>query len=185
MPASNGISSGIFNTLGVPASAPGGITYVGLPRSIGLAGVNLGGAPSWDGESSFGRVLQVGAQESLTIGYLSAPSLQLNAPGFWRLRWTVTAGTHTVSVYVMQSANVTPYPSIIVKKNPAIGVNSDVTGTSPGGAGWVQIGPVTISPTSEGVVWVQLWNNLNLPTIIGIPGGAVGSPCYFGQITVT
>ena len=185
MPTSNAISSGIFNTLGVPASAPTGQPYVGLPRCIGLQGINLGGGPSWDGESSFGRVLQVGAQESLSVGYLAAPSLQLNQPGFWRFRWTVASGARTVTVFVMQAANIAPYPSLTVKANSSIGVNSDVSATSPGGTGWVQIGPVTVSPTSEGVLWVQLWNNLNLPNIIGAPNATIGSPCYFGQITVT
>lgn len=175
MPASTAISSGIFNTLAKPASPTAAHEAVGLPRCIGLKGISVLGGTSWDGISSIGRHLQVGASESLSQGYISPPSLQLSAPGFWRFRWTVTAGTHTVSAYVMQPANLAPFPTLTVQANPAIGVNSDVTVTAPGGGGWVLMGPASITASLEGVLWVLLWNNLCV----------ANSPAYYGQISVT
>jgi len=185
MPASSAISSGIFTSLGVPPANPGGHgESVGLPRCFALLSISLGGPTSYDGVSSGGRHMQAGVTQSTTQGNPSPPSLQLSQPGFWRFRWTVQSGTRTLSIMVMQSANTSPYPSLTVKANSAIGVNSDVTGTSPGGTSWVKIGPVTVSPTSEGVLWVELHNNLNLFTFT-VPGQTVGSPCYFGQIIAT
>lgn len=182
----SGITS-IFNTLGIPNVTPAGESiYAGYARCVtGLKGVNLGGPTSWLGEGSFTRLLQSGASENTSVGYLAPPSLQLSVPGFWRFRWTVAAGTHTVSCYVMQTANLAPFPTMVVKSNSAIGVGSDVTVTSPGGTGWVLMGPATITPTSEGVVWVELHNNLNLSNVLWNPGATPGTPCQFGQITVT
>ena len=156
--------------------------------AVVINGISLGGPVSWDGSGSYGRSLQVGAQESAAQGYPSSPSLELSQQGFWRFRWTVLAGTRTVSIAVMQPINVTPYPTLVVKQNPSIGVNSDVTATSPGGASWVTLGPATVSPSSEGVLWVELHNNISpstvaatlaCATILGI------APAYFGQISVT
>ena len=148
-----------------------------------LAGIAFSGNVSdWLGSSQT-RHYQVGMREDFTNGYLAAPCLALDYPGFWRFRWTVLAGTHTVQVYVMQPYNAAPYPSVVVKANPAIGVNSDVTGTSAGGPGWMLIGPVTINPTSEGVVWVELHNNLSV-----FGQAASGEPnctAFWGQVTVT
>jgi hypothetical protein len=148
-----------------------------------LAGISLGGPTDWLGSNTYTRNLQTGVREDFNNGYISPPCLALDYPGFWRFRWTVTAGTHTVQVYVMQPYNQTPYPSLIVKANPAIGVNSDVTGTSPGGSGWTVIGPVSVSPTSEGVLWVQLWNNM--PAFGQAASGEPNCTAFFSQITVT
>lgn len=88
------------------------------------------------------------------------PSLRLSA-GYWAFRWTVLTGTRTISVKVKQPANLSPRPTLVVKANPEIGVNADATGTAAAGTGWVTIGPVTITPTSDGAVWVELHNNID------------------------
>lgn len=162
------------------------LSGVGLGRVLPLKGVCLGGPTSWDGSGSSGRHLQLGVVKNTVDGYPSSPSLQLTTQGFWRFRWTLTSGTRTISVQVKQPVNSTPYPTLIVRKNAAIGVASDVTGTSPGGTGWVVIGPVTVNPTSGGVVWVELWNNLT--TVSPVPAAlSIVSPvpALFGQITTT
>jgi hypothetical protein len=130
--------------------------------------------------------MQLGVIQNTVDGYPSAPSIQLTIHGFWRFRWTVTPGARTISVQVKQAANSTPYPTIIVRKNASIGISADVTGTSPGGTGWVTIGPVTVTPSSEGVVWVELWNNLYTPAPTPLALAIkVAVPALFGQITTT
>jgi hypothetical protein len=122
--------------------------------------------------------LQFGASENLAPpsgGSSSGLALTLAFPGFWRFRWTVQSGARTVSAQVYQIANVSPFPSVIVKANPLIGISSDVTGTSAGSSGWITVGPISISPTSEGVLWVELHNNLQV----------TGCPCYFDKVNVT
>jgi hypothetical protein len=89
---------------------------------------------------------------------------------------------------VKQPANVTPYPTMVVKANSTIGVAADVSGASPGGAGWVTIGPLTVNPSSDGPVWVEIRNNCQKYD----PTGSVNSsnilpwmPCYFDHLQVT
>lgn len=157
-----------------------------LARVLPLRGISIGGGTSWDGGSSIGRHLQIGLKENFVDGFPAAPSLQLTSKGFWRFRWTVTPGTRTISVMVRQPVNSTPYPTMIVRKNAALGVSSDVTGTSPGGTAWVTIGPVTVTPTTLGVLWVELWNNLDTPSPAPLAAAIVTPvPCLFGQITTT
>lgn len=178
--ATNGNLSGPFFVVG--ANVKSRVGEQGVAGA--LAGIAFSGNVSdWLGVSTNTRHYQAGMRQDTANGYLAPPCLALDYPGFWRFRWTVLAGAHTVLVYVMQPYNAAPYPSVIVKANPVIGVNSDVTGTSPGGSGWTAIGPVTINPTSEGVVWVELHNNLRV-----FGQAASGEPncvAFFGQITVT
>jgi hypothetical protein len=143
-------------------------------RGLGLRGISLFGPMSWAG-GHLGRQLQAGVSRSNSEGNPAPPSLKLAKAGFWRFRWAVKSGTRTVTVYVKQAANTTPYPSLTVRANTDIGVNSDASGTSPGGAGWVTLGPVAITPTATGAVWVELWNNLALDN----------SPAFFDHIVVT
>lgn len=103
--------------------------------------------------------------------------LRMDAKGMWRFRWVVASGNRTIEISVKQPVNLTPYPTLTVKANPDIGVNSDVTETSPGGAGYVTIGPASISPSSAGAVWVELKANYD---------GQYGtSPCYWKDVTTT
>lgn len=138
--------------------------------------VNMGGPTSPDGHGTFGRNLQCGVAENLVEGNPGAPCLELKFPGFWRFRWTVKTGTHTIQVLTKQPANVTPFPSMKVKSNTAIGVPSDIEQFGSGGSGWSVIGPITISPTSVGVVWVELWNNCKL---------VAGSSAFFDHLIFT
>ena len=72
------------------------------------------------------------------------------------------AGTRTISIMTKQAGTglAAGYrPTMVVKANPAGGIPVDVTGTAPNGAGWVMIGPLTVSPTSDCSVWVELHNN--------------------------
>lgn len=117
-------------------------------------------APTGPHGSSLGSHLKTNVRRSDVEGSPATPSLEIAQPNqYWRFRWAVLSGTHTISVRVKQVANGTPRPSIVIKANPAIGVNSDVTEVAPSGADWVTIGPATVSPTSDGVLWVELWNN--------------------------
>lgn len=105
-----------------------------------------------------GNVPLIPAVVDLTSGN-PAPSLRVQAPGKWRFRWAVKSGSRSIMIDVKQVSNTTPRPSVIVKANTAIGVNSDVTGTAGAGTGWVTIGPIAVTPSSDGALWVELWNN--------------------------
>ena len=134
-------------------------TKIAGPASMGwLKGIMLGPG-DMSGNSPFGRGLAVGVVRSDSEGNPSTPSLAVPPGGFWRFKWGVLAGSQTISVDVKQASNTSPYPTVVVKANPAIGVSIDHTGTSTGGTGWVTIGPVTVSATSPGVLWVELHNN--------------------------
>jgi len=93
----------------------------------------------------------------------------------FRFRWTVKAGARTISVDVKQPLNQSPRPKLTIAANPALGINADVSASAPDGTDWVTIGPVSISPTADGAVWVYLSNEL-----VG-----VCSPCWFDKIAVT
>ena len=102
------------------------------------------------------------------------PSLRLDAKGMWRFRWAVASGSRSVSINVKQAVNGSPRPTLVVKANPSIGVNSDVTGTAGSGTGWVTIGPVSITPSSDGAVWVELHNNYDSQVL--------QTPCFWDHI---
>ncbi len=118
----------------------------------------------------------IGSRDAV-IGNSLPPSLRLDSLGSWRFRWTVAVGTRTMSVFVKQAVNLSPRPTLIVKANPEIGVNSDVTVTAGSGSGFVLLGPATINPTVAGAVWVELHNNYD--------GQTGGAPCYFDDIGTT
>ena len=120
---------------------------------------------------------QVTGGETLTDGFPTPPSLRLDSLGKWRFRWGFSAGTRTISVSVKQVVNQSPRPSMIIKNNPSIGVASDVVTVAPSGAGWVTIGPTTITPTVTGAVWVELWNNLD--------SQFAATPCFWDNINTT
>lgn len=118
----------------------------------------------------------IGARDN-TEGDPSQPSLRMDARGVWRFRWVVESGARTASINVKQAANASPRPTLVIKANPSIGVNSDVTGTAGSGTGWVTIGPVNAAPTSDGVLWVELRNNYDAQY--------QGAPCYWDHVVVT
>ena len=89
-------------------------------------------------------------------GNPSQPSLRLDTFGRYRLRWTVASGTRTFSIGCKQAVNASPRPRVTVLANAGIGVAADVSGSAGSGTGWVTIGPITITPSSGGAVWVVL-----------------------------
>lgn len=160
-------------------SAPSSRDSVGKPNhgrgTIGqLQGLNLGTASSIFGDSPSGRSLQVGMSESFTEGNPTPPSLKLRYPGFHRFRWTIQPGVRQLVVTVKQVANVAPFPSVVIKANPSVGVGADIVSTSAGGISWVTIGPVSFTATALGYVWVELHNNCR----------AAESACYFDHLVL-
>jgi hypothetical protein len=117
----------------------------------------------------------MGARDN-TEGDPAQPSLRMDRRGRWRFRWTVLAGTRTISVRVKQAVNLSPRPSLVIKANTSIGVNADSETSAASGAGWITIGPVTINPSANGAVWVELRANYD---------GQSNIPCYWDQVVVT
>lgn len=140
---------------------------VGDLKPITIRGISLMGGP----DSGF----YVAGGKSTSEGSSSQPSLCVAACGFWRFRWRVLAGTHTIQCSVKQAYNVSPYPSITVKANPGV-LAADVSGSAAAGSDWKTIGPLTVDVLADGVVWVELWNNLYAQVN--------GAPCYFDHIVV-
>lgn len=142
-----------------------------------LQALNIGGVVDTYGVSPIGRAFQVGVRKSTSEGSPAQPSLALDIPGMWRFRWGVTAGTRTISIKAKQVSNVAGRrPRMTVKANPGIGVNADVSGDAGGSADWVTIGPLTVTPASDGVLWVELWN---------MDAVTFDSPAFFDHITAT
>lgn len=168
----NGNKAGMFQSFAFSGIIP----LMGIPATFGSTpqGICLGGPSSIYGDGTFGRHLQVGVTQSLSEGNPLSPSLQLDIPGFWRFRWSVTSGLHTVAVNTKQTDS-TQRPSVIVKANSTIGINNDVSGSAPTGNNWVTIGPVTVEPTDSGMVWVELWNNCQ----------QTHTPVYFDHVVTT
>lgn len=161
------------------SAAAGPFTALRGKGGVGMAGaakgIALGGSLGWSTAGmTFGRVMQVGAIRDDTEGNPGTPSLKLTYPGFWRFRWVVRAGSRSIQVNVKQADNRSPYPSLIVKANSDVGVSSDLTTTSTGGAGWVVVGPLTFTATATGLLWVELWNNTTYEP----------APCFFDHIVI-
>ena len=148
-----------------------------------VQGLAFGAPTSLDGQGSFGRHMQVGVNEDMTIGNPSPPSLRLDIPGFWRFRWTVPLGSHTVSVLTMQNSTGSYRPSMVVKANKVLGLNTDVVASASYVPGWTTIGPIAFTVTSSVVVWVELHNNnFAVPNIYGSVQST--TPAYFDHIVV-
>jgi hypothetical protein len=93
--------------------------------------------------------------------------------GMWRFRWAVRVGVNNIQVNCKQEVNGSPRPSMIVKANPDVGLNSDTTASAGSSTGWVVIGPITVTATAVGPVWVELHNNYQ---------GAWATPAFFDHI---
>lgn len=141
-------------------------------------GISFFGPTSVRSDGTFGLSMMSGITRSYAEGSPSVPCLEIYEPTFWRFKWSVGGGNRTISVKCKQASNSVSAsrPSLIVKANPSIGVNSDVSGSAPSSTGWVTIGPVSITPTASGSVNVELWNNSNTVT---------QDPAYFDHIAVT
>jgi hypothetical protein len=117
-----------------------------------------------------------GGGESLTQGNPAAPSLSLPFPGSFRFRFVARPGTHTIQINCMQAANVSPRPSMIVRANTVVGLSSDQTAVAPSGTGWVVIGPIVMTFSALGAVYVDLCSNST---------AELAAPCYFDHIVAT
>jgi hypothetical protein len=163
----------------------GGLAQAALPGVIGLCISNL--------------KFTFGAYEELSDGNPAAPCLGLrNANTFYTFLWGVLSGTRTIQINCKQASNFTVQrPQMVVRKNTAIGVNADVTGTAGNSTGWVTIGPLTVNPISVGVLTVDLLCVGNAPApndtfnssidsgLIAGWGGIISTPCLFDHIVTT
>lgn len=143
-----------------------------------LRGISLGGPTCVDCDGTFGRHLTPGVTQSMSDGNPSAPCLKLEFPSFWRFRWVVKAGSRTVSVNAKQTGTILTSslrPTVVVKANPNIGLNADISGSAVASQGWVTIGPVSFIATTSGVTWVELHNNNT---------NEGDTPTYFDHIVV-
>lgn len=146
----------------------------GGPGVIGVINtLNLDGLSSNYSDGNFGRHMQVGVIEELVDGSPGPPCLKLAIPGFWRFRWAVASGSHTIQCDVKQVINASPRPTLVVIKNTDIGINADVIVTAGSSTGWITLGPATITPNATGAVWVELHNNY---------ASLSNTPCYFDHI---
>jgi len=124
-----------------------------------------------------GQVIYVsGLTEEFSDGFPSSPSLKIAIPNSFRFRWVVRTGVHTIRVSAKQVVNQEPRPSIIVRANPSIGIPNDITAFAASGTGWVTAGPITVTPTDNGAVYVDLVNNY---------AGMSQAPAYFDHIITT
>ena len=188
------LSYGVINDVTVvnSSSIPSTITRnrgASEPKIHGdLQGIAFGSPTTLDGAGSFGRHMQVGMNEDITQGSPSPPSLRLDYPGnMWRFRWIVKSGLRYVSVLALQNSTGSYRPSIIVKKNPSIGLNYDLSASAANSVGWTTIGPITCSINNLGVVWVELHNNnYNVaPLNPSKNPELVKAPAYFDHIIVS
>lgn len=168
---------------------PTGMNYVGPFRGKhGAAqGILTDFVATYYGDSGWTREMQTGIAKSDSSGSLGDACLVLNYTGFWRFRWAVKSGTRILTVQASQNSTGSFRPSVIIKKNPSIGINNDVSASAPDGAGYVTVGPMTITPTALGYVWVELHNNAGQYPMIGYLSNGSGSgetswPCLFDHI---
>ena len=131
------------------------------------------------------RQMQIGVGKNTTEGSPTAPSLQLDYPGMWRFRWVVKGSMKTVSVQANQNSTGSNRPSMVVKANPDVGLFFDISASAADGTGWATIGPLSVTPTGTGSLWVELWNNNTYYPTIGYPDGTVLRPALFDRIITT
>lgn len=139
-------------------------------------GINMGGLLCVNGCST-GIPLTYAATQSMSEGSPSTPSIVLNYASMWRFKWSVVAGTRTISIRCKQTSNQSPRPSMIIEANPTIGVPIDIETFADPGIDWTTIGPVTITPTFTGAIFIKIKNNSN--------DYITDTPTYFDHIVVT
>ncbi len=153
-------------------------TFLGnaLPSGTSDLPASYGPGTRVSGDSN-DELIQTGVRRDDVEGDAAPPSMALDLPGRFRFRWGVEAGARTVKCRTKQVSNVTgKRPRLIVCANPAIGVNSDVIVDAGSSTGWLDLGPASVTPTSNGVLWVELWN-MDTDTFM--------SPAWFDDITTT
>ena len=140
-----------------------------------VQGISLGGPTSIRGDDNYIRSLQFGVTKSLSEGTPNAPSLQLTQTGMWKFRWVVKPGQRRISVRTKQIRTYPGMrPSMTIKANSSVGLNSDTVVAAPDGLDWVVM-QFVFTATGTDVVFVELRNNLYVE----------GYPAYFDHIVVT
>ena len=86
--------------------------------------------------------------------------MNLPVRGALRSRAKVKPGSRSISIDVKQAANLSPRPTLVVRKNAAVGLAEDVTATATSGTGWVTV-TASFTATADGAVWFELRNNLD------------------------
>ena len=156
VPAGFGMTDVVFTDTGpiptVEVNSGAKSSVVGWLKKIHLGGMT---GPH---DSVHGSPLLAGVSRYNLDGSPAAPCLLMRQPGYWRFRWGVEAGNRTISIRVKQVANVEPFPSLVLKANPAVGIDADIVEVSDGGAGWVTITSSFLC-IAAGVIWVELRNN--------------------------
>jgi hypothetical protein len=162
---------------------------VSEPKCHGFAqGIAFSAPTTIDGAGSFGRHMQVGVNQDTTQGSPSPPSLRLDFPGnMWRFRWVTKEGARSISVLSMQNSTGSYRPSMIIKANPNIGLNNDLSASAANGSGWVNIGPIMFTSLAPDVVWVELHNNNYGLSNLNASGNPefVKTPAYFDHIIIS
>ncbi len=122
---------------------------------------------------------QVNTQKNDSDGDVDPPCFSMNVPGVWRFRWGVEAGSRSISVNTKQVSNVTGQrPRMTVLANPAIGV-AETSVDASSSTGWVTLGPINITPSANGVLWVE-FHNLDLDN--QLPDT---SPAFFDDVSTS
>jgi len=167
-------SIGVLSISRMKASEP---AVAGATRGISF------GAPTSMEDGNFGRNMQVGIFKDTVEGSPTQPCLRMDIPGMWRFRWVIRTGARSVSVSAKQNSTGSYRPSMIVRKNTACGVLTDMSASAAAGAGWTTIGPITFAGTGSEAVWVELRNN-NIG-VANSNGNLVYAPAYFDHIVTT
>jgi len=142
------------------------VTNKSLPMSSSVVGygqgISLGGPTSQVGDDSYGiRHMQQAVTRSFVEGSPNTPSLCLQHVGMWRFRWVVKPGQRQVVVRTKQVKSYTGQrPTMTVKANTNVGLNSDLVATAPASSDWTLIGPIIFTSTGTDALWVELRNNL-------------------------
>ena len=149
-----------------------------------IQGIAFNNPSSIDSSGTFGRHMQVGVNKQTSDGSPTSPCLQLDYPGnMWRFRWVVRPGSRQISVLAKQNSTGSSYrPSLVVKANSTLGINSDLSAAAPASGDWVKIGPISFTTTGSDVVWVELHNN-NYATK-NSNSEIMKNPAYFDHIFV-
>jgi hypothetical protein len=143
-------------------SVIGGLAQAALPGVKSLTIANL--------------AFTFGAYRENSDGSPAVPCLGLKYPGTYSFAWGVEAGTRMLAVNVKQAGSFSSPPTMTIKANTALGLNSDVVGTAARSASWVTIGPVTAVAGSNGVFIVQLVSNATAEN---------AAPCLWDHIVTT
>jgi hypothetical protein len=119
-----------------------------------------------------GPPIWYGAGRSDTEGSPEPPSMSLAVRSALRSRANVKAAARSIRIDVKQAANLSPRPTLVIRRNPAVGLDEDVVATAATGTGWVTV-TASFTAAADGAVWFELRNNLD-----GF------FPCYFDNLVL-